>query len=50
MEESEVLHWLVYQRKFEALPELTRNDLDDLIVDSDYLSVVFCKLKTRGIF
>ncbi|XP_021959977.1 uncharacterized protein LOC110855885 isoform X3 [Folsomia candida] len=40
-EEGEVLHWLVYQRKFEALPELTRNDLDDLVQDSDYLSIVF---------
>jgi hypothetical protein len=44
MEEGDVLHWLVYQRKFEALPELTRADLDDLIADSDYLAVVFCKL------
>ncbi|ODM96284.1 putative protein disulfide-isomerase C1F5.02, partial [Orchesella cincta] len=41
VEEGEVLHWLVYQRKFEALPELTRADLDDLIGDSDYLAVVF---------
>jgi len=42
--QEEVYAWLVYQRHFEALPELTRSDLDDLIGDSDYLSVLFCEL------
>ena len=40
--EDEVLNWLLFNRRFEALVEINRQDLDDLIGDSDYLAVL-CK-------
>ena len=42
--EDEVLNWLLFNRRFEALVEINRQDLDDLIGDSDYLAVL-CKTK-----
>ncbi|CAG7689960.1 unnamed protein product [Allacma fusca] len=41
LDEGGVLTWLVHNRKFEALVEINRVDLEDLIGDSDYLAVMF---------
>lgn len=46
MKEESVLNWLIHQKKFEEIPEITDEMKDKLIETEEHLAVIFCKFLT----
>lgn len=45
-EEEEVLQWLITQKTEDRIELITRQMLETMVEDTQYLAVYFCKLKT----
>lgn len=45
MKEEAVLAWLVHQKKFEEIPEITDEMKDKLIETTEHLAILFCKYR-----
>lgn len=42
MKEESVLNWLIHQKKFDEIPEVTDEMKDKLIETEEHLAVIFC--------
>lgn len=45
MKEEAVLAWLVHQKKYDEIPDITDEMKDKLIEQTEHLAIFFCKLQ-----
>lgn len=45
MKEDDLLGWLIYQKRHSEIPEVTDEMKDKLIETTEFLAVIFCKLR-----
>lgn len=43
MKEDELLGWLVHQKRYSEIPEVTDEMKDKLVENTEHLAVIFCK-------